>query len=66
MSNSTSSKIEEAKDHIRDAKNDIKTASQEKTAEKIEQVGEKIQSGMHHLAEKISPEEISVNSKSKN
>ena len=66
MSNTTGSKIEEAKDHIRDAKNDIKTASQEKTAEKIDQVGVKIQSGMHHLAEKISPEESSIKSKSKN
>jgi hypothetical protein len=66
MSNSTSSKIEEAKDQIRDAKNNIKTASQEKTAEKTDQVGGKIQSGMHHLAEKISPEEISINSKRKN
>jgi hypothetical protein len=52
MSNSTSSKIEEAKDHIRDAKNDIKTASQEKTADNF----------VHLLQPKTGHNKVDMNS----
>jgi len=65
MTSTTSSKIDEAKGHIRDAKNEIKSATQEKTADTLENVGQKVKSGLDHLAEKISPEDEKNQSSSK-
>jgi len=65
MNNTTSNKIDDAKDHLREAKNDIKSVTQEKTAEKLEQVGDKVQNSMSNLADKISPETKSHQSNSK-
>jgi gas vesicle protein len=59
MTSTTSSKIDDAKDHLRDAKNEIKSATQEKTADTLESVGQKVKSGLDHLAEKVSPEDKS-------
>jgi hypothetical protein len=57
MTNTTGTKIEDAKEHLHAAKDEIKSAAQDKTAEKIELVGEKIKDGMDSLAAKVASEE---------
>ena len=65
MTSTTSSNLNNAKDHLRDAKDEIKSATQEKTAETLEHVGQKVKNGMDHLAEKVSPDDEKNQSSSK-